>query len=161
MSLEELMKELAEKSSEEKPWVWGVGNVLLGDDAVGCKVAELLLERGMPGVVVCGTMPENYVATLRKISPRTLLIVDAANMGLAPGEFRRFSVGELNAVMDSSHGIPLSVLLGPFMDSIEIVVLGIQPSTLRLGASLSEAVERAAHRVTDLISRNEWREVTR
>ncbi|MDR1048541.1 MAG: hydrogenase maturation protease, partial [Synergistaceae bacterium] len=146
-------------SGEGKLRVWGVGNVLLGDDAVGCKVAELLSERGMPGVVVCGTTPENYVATLRKAPPDTLLIVDAAHMGLAPGECRRFSVGELDAVMDSSHGIPLSVLLGPFIDSIEIVVLGIQPSTPRLGAPLSEVVEEAALRVADLIPRNEWRNV--
>jgi hydrogenase 3 maturation protease len=149
----------AKELDETKPRVWGVGNVLLGDDGVGCRVAELLSEGRMSGVVLCGTTPENYVTTLRGSSPRVLLIVDAANMGLAPGECRRLSVWELSAVMDSSHGIPLSVLLEPFMDSLEVVVLGIQPSTLGLGAPLSEAVEKAAYRVADLILRDEWREV--
>jgi hydrogenase 3 maturation protease len=113
----------------------------------------------MSEVVLCGTTPENYAATLRKTPPRTLLIVDAANMGLPPGECRRLSIVELNAAVDLSHGIPLSVLLAPFTDSIEIAALGIQPLTLQLGAPLSEAVEKTAARVANLILRNEWRNI--
>jgi hydrogenase 3 maturation protease len=134
-----------------------VGNVLLGDDGVGCRVAELLEERKMPGVVDCGTMPENYLATLRGDPPAVLLIVDAADMGLAPGEYRRLSLDALDAVADSTHGIPLSLLLAPFSDSMEIVALGIQPAILQLGAPLSDTVENAAHRVADLIARSEWK----
>jgi hydrogenase 3 maturation protease len=133
-----------------------MGNVLLGDDAVGCKVAELLRERGVEDVVDCGTTPENHTAALRQNPPRALLIVDAADMGLSPGECRKLSLGELDFVMESSHGIPLSILLADFADSVEISALGIQPSTLRLGAPLSEPVEKAAHRVADLIAQGRW-----
>jgi hydrogenase 3 maturation protease len=151
--------------------VWGVGNVLLGDDAVGCRVAELLAESGGSEnevsenevsenkvfAVDCGTTPENYLAALRKNPPRTLLIVDAADMGLPPGECRKLSLDELAAVADSSHGVPLPLLLAPFADSIEIAVLGIQPSSLRLGTPLSDTAEKAARRVAESILRNEWR----
>ena len=139
--------------------IWGIGNALLGDDAVGCRVAELLGERGVRGVVDCGTTPENHTSALRKNPPRVLLIVDAADMGLSPGECRKLSLGEMDSVMESSHGIPLSFLLADFADSIEITALGIQPSTLRLGAPLSEAVEKAAHRVADLIAQGQWRDI--
>jgi hydrogenase 3 maturation protease len=132
-----------------------VGNVLLGDDAVGCRVAELLRKRGVEGAVDCGTTPENHVAALRKNPPRTLLIVDAADMGLSPGECRKLSLNELDSVMDSSHGIPLSLLLADFADRVEIAALGIQPSTLQLGAPLSEAVEKAAHHVANLLVEGE------
>jgi hydrogenase 3 maturation protease len=136
-----------------------VGNVLLGDDAVGCRVVELLRERGVRGAVDCGTTPENHAAALRKDPSRVLLIVDAADMGLPPGECRKLSLGELDSVMESSHGVPLPLLLADFMDSIEIAALGIQPSTLQLGAPLSDAVEKAALHVANLIAQGKWRDV--
>lgn len=137
--------------------VWGVGNVLLGDDAAGCRVVELLSVAGMEGAIDCGTTPENYIATLRKNSPCTLLIVDAAEMGLLPGECRLMSLSEMEAVADTSHGIPLSMLLEPFRREMEIVALGIQPESLQLGAPLSALVNNATHCVAEMILRNEWR----
>ena len=120
-------------------------------------MAQLLMERGMPGVTDCGSMPDNHVAALRKARPRTLLIVDAADMGLPPGERRRLSLGGLDAVLDSTHGIPLSLLLAPF--GVEAEALGIQPGNLQLGAPLTDAVERAALRAAELIQRGEWRSI--
>ena len=137
--------------------IWCIGNVLLGDDAVGCKVAELLLEKKVCGVLDCGTTPENHIAALRERPPEALLIVDAADMGLPPGELRRLTLEELDAAAVTSHGVPLSLLLSPFADAFEIAVLGIQPATMQLGAPLSEAAEKAAHRVADLIALGEWR----
>jgi len=136
--------------------IWCLGNILLGDDAVGYRVAELLLEKNISGVVDCGTTPENHIALLRRHPPSTLLIVDAADMGISPGELRRLSIEELEAVATVSHNIPVSLLLSPFAGKFEIIVLGIQPAVTRLGAPLSEAVENAAHRVADLIERGEW-----
>jgi hydrogenase 3 maturation protease len=133
--------------------VWGVGNVLMGDDAAGCRVAELLAEREVPAVD-CGTTPENYISALSKNPPRALLIVDAVDMGLPPGEWRMLSLEELDAAPDSSHGIPLSLLLAPFAKHIEIKVLGIQPSSLDLGAPLSDAVEKAISHIAALIPPN-------
>ena len=139
--------------------IWCIGNVLLGDDAVGCKVAELLLEKKVTGVVDCGITPENHIAALREEPPSALLIVDAADMGLPPGELRRLTLDELDAAAVVSHGVPLSLLLSPFADVFEIAVLGIQPATTRLGAPLSEAAEKAARCVADLIVRGEWKTV--
>ena len=139
--------------------IWCLGNTLLGDDAVGCRVAELLLEKKITGVIDCGTTPENHIAALRTQPPSTLLIVDAADMGITPGGLRRFSIEELNSATAVSHGIPMSLLLSPFADVFEIVMLGIQPTTTRLGEPLSETAEKAARRVADLIARGEWKRV--
>ena len=139
--------------------IWCLGNALLGDDAVGCRVAELLLEKKITGVVDCGTTPENHIAALREKPTSALLIVDAADMGLPPGEMRGLSLAELDAAAIVSHNIPMSLLLLPFAGVFEIAVLGIQPATTRLGAPLSESVEKAAGRAADLIERGEWRTV--
>jgi len=122
-------------------------------------VAELLLEKKITGVIDCGTTPENHIAALRTQPPSTLLIVDAADMGITPGGLRRFSIEELNSATAVSHGIPMSLLLSPFADVFEIVMLGIQPTTTRLGEPLSETAEKAARRVADLIARGEWKRV--
>ena len=148
--------------------VWGMGNALLGADAVGCRVAQLLRERGEgafgcpDGInrincIDCGPAPENHTAALRKNPPQTLLIVDAADMGLSPGEYRKLSINEWGSVAELSHGLRLSLLLGDF--AFEITVLGIQPSTLQWGAPLSEAVEKAARRVAGLIAEGRWNEI--
>lgn len=143
----------------DKLRVWGVGNVLLGDDAAGCRVAELLAASGMKGVIDCGTTPENYVATLRIDPPSALLIVDAADMGLAPGEYRLLSLSEMEAVADTSHGVPLSLLLRPFANALEIMALGIQPASMQPGAPLTRSVHEAVCHVTDLIKNNEWQTI--
>ena len=140
-------------------WIWCVGNALRGDDAVGCRVAELLSEMGLPGVVDCGTTPENHTTGLRENPPAELLIVDAADMGLPPGECRRLSIEELGAAGETSHGVSLSLLLAPFAGSTAISALGIQPSNLQLGAPLSDAAEQAARRAADRIARNDWRNI--
>lgn len=145
----------------KKMQVWGVGNILLGDDAAGCRVAELLREAGETGVTDCGTTPENYVATLRKNPPRTLLIVDAADMKLPPGECRLLTLGETESTAGSSHGIPLSLLLAPFEETTEIFALAIQPEFLFPGTPLSAAVKKATDHVADLILKDEWRTIPR
>ena len=139
-------------------WVWGVGNILLGDDAVGCRVVELLSVNGTQKVVDCGTTPENYVAKLSINPPKTLLIVDAADMQLPPGECRRLSLRDLEAVAETSHGIPHALLFAPFEGAIEIAAIGIQPETLQLGAPLSAVVEKAACEVAERISKQQWRD---
>ena len=131
----------------------------MGDDAVGCKVAELLFKKNISGVVDCGTTPENHLASLRRQPPSVLLIVDAADMGLNPGEIRKLSIHELDATATASHNIPVSLLLAPFAEAFETIVLGIQPKETRLGAPLSEAAENAAQHVSDLIERGEWEKI--
>jgi hydrogenase 3 maturation protease len=129
----------------------------MGDDAAGCEVVKFLREQGI-SATDCGTTPENYIATLKKNPPATLLIVDATDMGLQPGEFGLISLDKLDATLESSHGVPLSVLLAPFENSgIEIKVIGIQPRALTLGAPLSDAVAGAARCVAELIVNGEWR----
>jgi hydrogenase 3 maturation protease len=131
----------------------------MGDDAVGCRIGELLSDIGVTDVVDCGTTPENYVGALRASPPPSLLIVDAADMGLRPGEVRRLSLGELNSASMSSHGIPMSLLLSPFEGCFEISALGIQPSESRLGAPLSPEIEKTALYVAKAIESGEWENI--
>ena len=80
--------------SEDMPdtLLLGVGNPLRGDDGVGLAVVDWLQERGLPPDVVVvdgGTAGLELVLTLADY--RRALIVDAVDMGRAPGMWLRFA----------------------------------------------------------------------
>jgi hydrogenase maturation protease len=90
--------------------VLGLGNPLLGDDAVGLKVATLVRERldAMPGVDVA----EEEAGGLRLMERMTgydrAVLVDAAVTGGTPGEIRRLSPEDLPTQRTAAaHGIDL------------------------------------------------------
>ena len=123
--------------------IWGVGNILLGDDAVGPMVSLQL------GGLDCGTTPENYISKLRKNPPETLIIIDAAEMGLKAGSVRILDFNETSNLLVSSHGIPLSILLEQFSESTKILFIGIQPKQTNLGELLSTEVKAAAEFIVE------------
>lgn len=117
--------------------IWGVGNPLLGDDAVGGVVALRL------GGIDCGTTPENYISKLRKNPPDFLLIIDAADFGETPGTIKILELDEISGTIFTSHGVPLKTLLEPFTEKTKIYLIGIQPKNLGLGEVISAEVEGA------------------
>jgi hydrogenase 3 maturation protease len=136
--------------------VLGVGNRLKGDDGAGPYVVDLLDSttqagsqraasvRG-PAALDCGTIPENYTSVLRRLRPGHVVIVDAADMGLAPGSVRIVPKERAGALGLSTHSMPLSL----FMDYIgglcgTVTLIGIQPLSMRLGDGVSQPVRSAA-----------------
>ena len=133
------------KTSKRKIQLWGVGNTLLGDDAVGPMISVQL------GGIDCGTTPENYISKLRKEEPEILIIIDAAEMGLKAGSVRVLNFGEISGEIVTSHGIPLSVLLEQFYKSkvTDIIFIGIQPKQTNPGEQLSTEVRAAAEFIVE------------
>ena len=85
--------------------------------------------------------------------PQLVLIVDAAEMQLAPGEVRRL---DENCVAEhflvTTHAIPLNFLIASLKETVrEIVFLGIQPESTMLcdpiTPSVRGAVEIMHHRL--------------
>jgi hydrogenase 3 maturation protease len=138
--------------------VWGVGNEIMRDDAAGIRAAELVRERGLPWirVSICGVLPENHIAPLREISPRLLLVIDAADFGEKPGEIRLLRVCDIGGSVFSSHGIPIGVLLEPFEKNTRIVIIAIQPQDTGLGEGLSQPVAKAVKSVAGAVCDGTW-----
>ena len=67
-----------------------VGNSMMGDDGAGPLLAEMCAANPQGDWVVIdgGSAPENDVVAIRELRPDRLLIVDATDMGLNPGEIR-------------------------------------------------------------------------
>ena len=150
-------------STKKKLMIWGMGNPLHGDDGAGVRTAEVLQER-LRGekayeVRICETQPENFLGLLRRHPPEKLLICDASDMGLSPGSLRRFTPQEMTQENWSTHGYPLERLLEPFLDSLPVVCLGIQPESTELGLDLSPGVARGVEELVRLIEEDRWEEI--
>ena len=89
------------------------------------------------------------------------MVADAADMGLPGGSVRRMNLEDTGGITFSSHGIPLSVLLEPFKNSVEIRVIGIQPERRGFGEGLSPEVSRAVQSVAQAIREGRTGELER
>ena len=86
-----------------------------------------------------------------------VVIIDAADLGLEPGQFARFTVADITFrdAHFSSHSAGLGevlMLAGALGRRIpEIVVFGVQPAELGWKEGLSQAVEAAIPALSDAV----------
>jgi hydrogenase maturation protease len=141
--------------------ILGVGNPLLGDDAVGVLAVQQLQERTdlPPDVTVVdgGTDGLGLVPLIE--SCRRVILVDAVQMGLSAGTIRRFTWQEAHVV---GHEQGLSLHQSDLTDALvlaealhclpqEVVIYGVQPHTMDWDRPLSTAVERALPALIDAL----------
>jgi hydrogenase 3 maturation protease len=118
-----------------------IGNRDGGDDAIGPYIAEKL--RNEFTVIDCGIIPENYTSVVKKYNPENLIIIDAVEMGLTPGDIRIVPKQKIGVMHISTHGIPISVLIKYLEQYVKnIVFIGIQPKTM--SGKMSENIKKSA-----------------
>ena len=132
--------------------VLGLGNPLLGDDAVGLKVAALVRERldGAPGVDVEEEEAGGLRLMERMAGYDRAVLVDAAVTGGAPGEVRRLVPEDLPTQRTAAaHGIDLSRALAlgrqlgyPMPEEVRIVAIEAA-SVLEFREDMTPAVAAA------------------
>lgn len=140
----------------------GIGSSVRGDDAAGLRVIERLratlrkTKQPLPiKLFSCATTPENHTGEIKKFNPSHIIIVDAADMGKAAGSLRLIEpqVEKAN-VSFSTHSLSIELLvnyLSHFLDC-QILIMGIQPTSVEFGAPLSAAVGKAVTGAARLIS---------
>jgi hydrogenase 3 maturation protease len=128
----------------------------MGDDGAGNVVAARIRR---PGWIAfdCGTVPENFTGKVKDLHPEILVLVDAADMKILPGEFRLVPPEHIADVAFGTHALSLRILidyLAPYAD--RILFIGIQPEHVEPGSSLSDTVQRGVERLARLIEREEF-----
>jgi hydrogenase maturation protease len=135
--------------------VLGLGNLLYSDDGAG--VAALDRLRGHPalpqgvGFVDGGLFGTQVVSLIENAS--RLLILDAVDVGAPAGTVVRMTGEELEGLPRGlgahEFGAPDILSLLKLRDRVpdEVVLLGIQPASIELGARLSPEVESGLGRL--------------
>ena len=137
-----------------------IGNRDGGDDAVGPYIADRLKEEAFENVIDCGTVPENFTGIIKQKNPKKLIIIDAVDMKLKPGEIRIVPKEKIGVMTISTHGIPLSI----FIDYLEkyikkINFIGIQPKTMY--GNITKKVKKSAEELINIIKNNYIDKITR
>jgi len=135
-------------SKPDKTVVLGLGNVLHADDGAGAQVIQRLRDDGrVPAevsLVEGGTLGLELLPYVWDCS--RLIVIDAVDVGEAPGTVVRMSGDELNALPGSSsvHQLGVSDLLVALRVLAErqpaVVLLGVQPANTDWSTELSPAV---------------------
>lgn len=124
---------------------------MMGDDGAGPLLASRLTENPIEGwqVIDGGSTPENVVHQIRHFNPSLLLIVDATEMGLKPGEIRFIDpdmIAEL--FLMNTHNMPLNFLIDQLKEDISnILFLGIQPDIVGFYYPMTEAVKEGVEKI--------------
>ena len=155
--METLKEILATKlKNAKKTAILAVGSSLRGDDVAGLLVAEYLNQfppkiKGKHSfkVFIGETAPENFTGEIRRFEPSHIIIVDCAELGEKAGAVRLMSPQETRGITFSTHSLPPRVMAQYFSDSFpcEIMMIGIQPKTLKFNESLSKEVRASCRKV--------------
>ena len=125
-----------------------VGSVLRGDDAVGPFVAKLYKENELEGwmLVEGDQTPENELGYLRRLHPKRIVMIDAADMELEAGEIRLIKAEDVKtSFLFTTHSMPITYLLGQLEEACdELVFIGVQPAQTEFFAPLTESVRESA-----------------
>ena len=141
--LEEEMLEHLKSHLKGRVVILGIGNTLRSDDGAGSLLANRLQGNTPFTVWDTGTCPENYLNRIIKDKPDTIVIIDAADFGGLPGEFRVLGTDEIKtANLFSTHNASPSLLINYLQSNlkVDIIILIIQPKNIHFSNELSPEV---------------------
>lgn len=121
-----------------------IGNIMRADDGLGSKLIELLKARAANARLVdCGTAPENYIFPILSTNCDTIILVDAADLGMAPGAAKVLDLDSIMNISFSTHAPSprlFTDLLRTGKPDLTIFVVSVQPKSTLLGGPLSPEV---------------------
>ena len=133
--------------------VAGIGNPIRSDDFVGVKIVQDLQRKVSKNVclIECETVPESFMQEIVDLKPSHVLLIDAAILGLKPGEARLVfpeQVADFPAI--TTHVLPLRIFCEYITQATKarIALLLIQPGKTAFGEGLTPEVDAAAKKIT-------------
>ena len=145
--------------------ILGCGNILFGDDAFGCAVVEYLEAHYTLPEDIClldvgtGVRKLLFTLCLSPVRPRRVLILDALDVGRAPGEIFEIDPADIPAIKCddfSLHQLPTSNLLRELQEQcgVEVRVLACQTTPLpdEIRPGLSDPVRRALPQAAEQVA---------
>lgn len=137
-----------------------VGNSFYGDDGVGAAVLQEIEARGaFPGARLVD-LQTDALALVDELEPGAPnIVIDAADMGLEPGQYAAFRPSEVRLRIRSDHlslhGFGLAEAFGLAAQlgrmPRDVLVVGVQPGRVEINKGLTECVAAAVPEVIALI----------
>jgi hydrogenase 3 maturation protease len=150
-SLEEVLKDRL----KGRVTLVGVGNTWKADDGAGAVLISRLRGKVRANLIEVGEVPESYLGRIEETSPQTLMFLDAADIGAAPGEMAIVEEEQLREVGFSTHRLSLALLMKYLKDSTaaDVFLLAIQPKRIAFAERMSPEVEQAVEALDEILQR--------
>jgi len=136
--------------------VAGIGNPIRRDDFVGVKIVQDLKGKVSKNVCLleCETIPESFMQEIVDLKPSHVLLVDAAVLGLKPGETRFVfpeQVTDFPAI--TTHVLPLRIFCEYIakMTEAKIALLLVEPGNTEFGEGLTPEVQKATEKINKVM----------
>lgn len=123
----------------------GVGNVLRNDDGAGVYIVSQTETEGRFSKLLVEASIENYISKINSLDPDILIIADCIDFNRKPGFSGLVPVSRIKEFNISSHNISLRRVADHL--KMEVHVIGVQPSDLRVGENLTPPVREAADKI--------------
>ena len=132
-------------------YLLGLGNYTMGDDSIGLRIVEHIIQENLDRDFRAIDLSANAMNLLFYCAEETekIVIVDAVDMGISPGEFRIFSPEDVDSFKPSTgmttheSDILKVILMGKNLGYTipPIQILGIQPETMTSVMELSHLLQ--------------------
>ena len=140
--------------------IFAVGNNFYGDDGIGMAVLDRIREENIfPGAELIDIYTD-ALAIIDHLEPgEQHVVIDAAQMGLKPGDVQGFQADEVGLKIKSDHlsmhgfglaeAFAMAKQLGTMPENMFIV--GVEPERVEINQGLSAVVAAAVPRVISII----------
>jgi len=142
----------------ERVAVLGIGSELCGDDSAGM-LCSAMLQRELAQyedilILSASTAPENFTGQICDFKPSSLILIDAADLGLNVGEIGIINPADIKGISFSTHMLPLSMLVQYFAMTVHcpIGILGIQYKQKGFGDQVSQEVQATVGDIVDCVT---------
>jgi hydrogenase 3 maturation protease len=131
----------------------GAGNTLRGDDGAGPELIALLDGKIDADLVDVGEVPESYFSRILEARADTVVFIDAANFGGAPGDVAVFEAEDIAGCALSTHQMPVDLFFRYIKQNgrAELFAVGIQPAQIGFGDPVSPGVEATVLALAELL----------
>lgn len=156
----DLKKILSQRLKKTKKLViLGIGSELMQDDAAGIFVTQNLIEKFGEGnskfrIYTGYTTPENFTKSITDFNPDHIIIVDAADLKIPPGNFSYIPVEAITDFSLGTHKLSLIMMIKFLKEAInpEFIVIAIQYKSVEFNAEMTKEVQTGVKKLTALLS---------
>ena len=143
-------------AGSEKVVVAGIGNPIRSDDYVGLKIVENLRSKVPSNICLleCETVPESFLLEIEEFHPTHVLLVDAALLGLNPGQAKLVELGQVAEFSSvTTHILPLNIFCEYIKRTTgaKIALLLIEPKSMEFGEGLTQKLQESSEKLTEIL----------
>jgi len=138
--------------------ILGVGNSLKRDDWIGCYATKILkreLKTKNIQFIIGSVSPEAFAEKIVRAKPTKIIILDAVNMGLKPGQVKVIDIKKIKQTLPNTHKPSLRILIDYLRKTTDAVIkiIGIQPKNVDFGEKMSKDVKDAVPAIKERVLR--------